>query len=358
MWYNTGKAGERAQAAGIMTKNEGIQMIEWKRPELQDLDRIRETAAKCSSFGSDMSAVNIFLLANKYDIHIAYFDDLLIRRYTTRERNLGRNGYTFPLGTGDPGEAIEALSREADVCEENDPVCEGEEDCPHAKELHHMPHLCHEWLEKGLTKFCLLTEDQKAFIEDRLPEFEISFYPGDSDYIYTAEHLARLPGKKNHKKKNHVSRFKREFPDHEFQLLTKENAADLFTIEKRWINERGAALEHSHIVEQCEIRTALGMTDELKLTGGIIYANGEPAAMSIASEISPGVYDIHFEKSYGRFAELGAFAAINQMMAEYLLEEKGAEWINREEDIGSPGLKKAKESYHPDMMLHKYSATR
>ena len=333
-------------------------MIEWKRPELEDLEMIRETAAECRSFGSDMSAVNIFLLANKYDIHIAYFDGFLIRRYTTREKTLGRNGYTFPLGTGDPGEAIEALSRESAVCEENDPMCERDEDCPHAVQLHHMPHLCHEWLEKGLTKFCLLTEEQKAYTENNLPEFEISFYPGDSDYIYTAEHLAKLPGKKNHKKKNHVSRFRREFPDHEFCLLTRENAADFFTIENRWIKERGADLEHSHIVEKCEIKTALGMIDELKLTGGIIYAKGEPAAMSIASEISPGVYDIHFEKSYGEFAELGAFAAVNQMMSEYLFEEKGAEWINREEDIGSPGLKKAKESYHPDMMLHKFSADR
>ena len=94
---------------------------------------------------------------------------------------------------------------------------------------------------------------------------------------------------------------------------------------------------------------------ELEIIGALIRVGEKAVAMSIASEISPGVFDIHFEKCYGEYAFNGGYAAINYLFSGYLLEACGAKWINREEDIGIEGLRKAKESYHPDMMLHKYS---
>ena len=61
------------------------------------------------------------------------------------------------------------------------------------------------------------------------------------------------------------------------------------------------------------------------------------------------------KKSFGEYALKGAYAAVNQLFSKHLLEDHNAKWINREEDIGLEGLRKAKESYHPDMMLYKYS---
>lgn len=76
--------------------------------------------------------------------------------------------------------------------------------------------------------------------------------------------------------------------------------------------------------------------------------------MTIASQTSRGCFDIHFEKCYGEYAQNGGFAMINKVFAQKLTEDCGAEWINREEDIGLAGLRKAKLSYHPDKMLQKY----
>ncbi len=317
---------------------QGQIMIDWKRPEPADLKRIYENASREQSMGSDMSYVNIFLLADKYDLHIAFEEDLLTRRYKTRETNLGRNGYTFPTGcslseTKRINKVLEMLEKEAGVA--------------------------------GVPlSFCLLTEYQKIYLEKRYPDMEFISYPGDSDYLYTAEHLGKLPGRSNHKKKNHVSKFIREYPDFEFKIYDKDNSGecssdfklcDIYRVEEAWIKEREDFLEHSQALERSEIKTAVKLFRGLELSAAVIRVDGKPVAMSVASEISPGIFDIHFEKSYGEYATNGAYAAINKLFSEYLLEKKGARWINREEDIGIEGLRKAKESYHPDMMLHKYS---
>ena len=313
-------------------------MIDWKKPELNDLKMIREAAFRSCCMGSDMSAVNIFLLADKYDLQIAFIGDLLVRKYKTIDTNLGRNGYTFPVGCSFSDKkcidaVLDELQEEADRRE--------------------VP-----------LSFCLLTEEQKWYLENRYPDMEFVSYPGDSDYLYTAEHLGLLPGRANHKKKNHVSRFRREFPDFEFKVFEKHNrdqcgdapcVCDLYRVEEAWIKERENSLEHSQVLEKQEIKTAVRLFPVLELIGAAIRVEGRPVAMSMASEISPGVFDIHFEKSFGEYALKGAYAAVNQLFSKHLLEDHNAKWINREEDIGLEGLRKAKESYHPDMMLYKYS---
>ena len=70
------------------------------------------------------------------------------------------------------------------------------------------------------------------------------------------------------------------------------------------------------------------------------------------------LFDIHFEKCYGEYAQVGGFSVINKFFAEHLMKEYGAEWINREEDIGIEGLRRAKMAYRPDMMLEKYHTLR
>lgn len=92
---------------------------------------------------------------------------------------------------------------------------------------------------------------------------------------------------------------------------------------------------------------------ELKMFGGIIYADGEPAAMSMSSALSLRCIDTHFEKAIEKFADDGAYATINK---EFAAGKEAADfaYINREEDMGILGLKKAKMSYQPDFRLVKY----
>ena len=90
------------------------------------------------------------------------------------------------------------------------------------------------------------------------------------------------------------------------------------------------------------------------MKGAILYVEGMPVGMTMASQIIPGVWDIHFEKVIDEYANNGGYAVINKMFAETLA---GARLINREEDIGIEGLRKAKLSYYPLTILDKCHAT-
>lgn len=91
----------------------------------------------------------------------------------------------------------------------------------------------------------------------------------------------------------------------------------------------------------------------MRLFGGILYAGGEPAAMTLASGISAVCVDVHFEKAVGAYAKNGAFAAVNQCFAASPAAS-AYEYVNREEDMGVEGLRRAKESYDPVYKVQKY----
>ena len=97
---------------------------------------------------------------------------------------------------------------------------------------------------------------------------------------------------------------------------------------------------------------ALEHFEQLELSGGLLYVNDTPAAMTVASYINEDTCDIHFEKAVGECVTNGAYAAINRLFAQTL----NCTWLNREEDIGIEGLRKAKMSYHPKMLVKKYNA--
>lgn len=300
-------------------------MLEWKRPEISDVEKIRQILYRTGEKGSDVSAANIFLLREKYNIRIAIKDGFLFRSYTGN-RLPGRNGIAFPVGNGDIKKAVKELSRDR--------------------------------RERGLPlKYIFLTEQKKEWLLEQRTKTEFFTDSGNADYLYTAEHLGLLAGKKNHKKKNRVEHFRKMYPDFLVMFIKADNfymfTKDIIAVEEEWFAAQEERIDSS-FVERLEIYDACKFFRELGLIGAVMYVEERPVAMSLASEISQGVYDVHFEKCYGEFARAGGFAAINQVFSKYLYEKRGAVWINREEDIGLAGLRKAKLSYHPDLILDKY----
>ena len=122
-----------------------------------------------------------------------------------------------------------------------------------------------------------------------------------------------------------------------------------------WCAEHAGEDEEAHRLEYDAIREALQNIDELEMTGGIIYVKNRPIAMTVASYINEDVIDVHYEKVIGVYAENGGYAAINRLFAKNC---GGVCWLNREEDMGVEGLRRAKMSYHPKKMVRKYSARR
>lgn len=171
--------------------------------------------------------------------------------------------------------------------------------------------------------------------------------------MYLRENLAELPGSHYQKKRNHISRFKRTYGENwEFKAYPENDiAADILTISHKWYAENHNENELFLQLEQESIELALQNADLLNLRGGVLYINGEPAAMTLAAPISPDVLDVIYEKSFGDFEKNGAYAVINQQFARRC---QNFLYLNREEDMGVEGLRKAKLSYKPTMILDKF----
>ena len=107
--------------------------------------------------------------------------------------------------------------------------------------------------------------------------------------------------------------------------------------------------------EREAVETALAQMDELGVTGGLIRAEGRVVAFSLGSLTTQDCYNVHFEKAYGELQ--GAYAVINREMARWVRATfPQVAYIDREDDMGLEGLRKAKLSYYPDILLEKYSA--
>lgn len=295
-------------------------MLEWSIPEAEDEDWINSCIAVSGTMASDASFANIYLLRNKYSTKISRYKDFIIRKYSGKG---ARCGYTFPLGKGDVAKALAEIEKDAKECGER-------------------------------LQFAFVTEEQKEVIENAMPaRFCYSSDAGDSDYIYLRSELASLSGKAFHKKKNHFSKFVRTYPDYKYYEIGACNIYDAQKVADAWYYEHLQDEDASQLAEYKAIKEALENFEELGLIGGIIYVNDSPCAMTIASKINENTVDVHFEKAVGEYALNGGYAAINKLFSEKL---DGVTWLNREEDIGIEGLRKAKLSYRPKIMLKKYSA--
>ena len=295
-------------------------MLEWSIPEAEDEDWINSCIAVSGTMASDASFANIYLLRNKYSTMISRYKDFIIRKYSGKG---ARCGYTFPLGKGDVAKALAEIEKDAKECGER-------------------------------LQFAFVTEEQKEVLENAMPaRFCYSSDAGDSDYIYLRSELASLSGKAFHKKKNHFSKFVRTYPDYKYYEIGACNIYDAQKVADAWYYEHLQDEDASQLAEYKAIKEALENFEELGLIGGIIYVNDSPCAMTIASKINENTVDVHFEKAVGEYALNGGYAAINKLFSEKL---DGVTWLNREEDIGIEGLRKAKLSYRPKIMLKKYSA--
>ncbi|MBR2405711.1 MAG: DUF2156 domain-containing protein [Clostridia bacterium] len=171
--------------------------------------------------------------------------------------------------------------------------------------------------------------------------------PDDFDYLYRTDDLATLPGKAYHSKKNHISAFTRAH-NWTFEPLSAENTDDILAVSKAWCEEKGGCSQSLN-AEACAIRRVLKHPEQFSLSGGLVRVDGAPVAFALGSPISDSVFDIHVEKALSAFS--GAYAVINREFAATLTQYA---FLNRENDMGIEGLRRAKLSYRPAEILKKY----
>ena len=185
-------------------------------------------------------------------------------------------------------------------------------------------------------------------------EFEIEYDRDIADYVYEAEKLRNLSGKKYHGKKNHVNKFKKTYENWEYISMTGEHAEEAFQLLLKW-KELNACMEnHEKNAESCVASNYLRLFDELDVCGGILRVNGQAAAFSIGEQVCDDTMVVHIEKALTEYE--GAYTMINQQFVEH--ECQHVTYVNREEDTGDEGLRKAKLSYRPVFMVEKGTVKR
>ena len=195
-----------------------------------------------------------------------------------------------------------------------------------------------------------LSEWMKDELEQLFPEkFEFIYDRDNSDYVYETEKLITLSGKKLHAKRNHWNFFKNTY-DFSYRRLTDDDMPECRRLFDRWIKDKQelAGVENSR-------RATYAVIDNfssLGVTGGGIWIGGELVAASFAEPVSDNTVLAHLE--FGDQSVRGVFNAINQQFCEH--EWAAYRYINREEDMGLSGLRKAKLAYRPVYLIDKYTA--
>jgi hypothetical protein len=176
---------------------------------------------------------------------------------------------------------------------------------------------------------------------------------GNWDYLYSVEDLATLKGNRFHKKKNLLNQFVKNTP-FRYEAFNAELIDQALALQDDWCSWRDCEAEQVLAAENTAIQRTFGAWRELTgLTGGAILVEGIIVAYTIAEPLTDDTLVIHFEK--GCPAHKGVYQAINQMFLASVPERYTL--VNREQDLGDEGLRKAKLSYNPVGFLKKYGVT-
>ncbi|MDP4152341.1 MAG: phosphatidylglycerol lysyltransferase domain-containing protein [Bacillota bacterium] len=290
-------------------------MIEFKKITIEDRDKVNEYLSKSGRYNTESSFGILYLWKDVYDTHIAFMDGFLVVR-------LFRNGemlFYQPCGSGNIISVIEKLKNYAE--------------------------------EKGekLRIVCASAEFSKKVSENF--QVEVTEKRDYFDYLYLSSDLANLQGKKFHAKRNHINKFM-TIHTSEFVPITAENKGLVQEINRKWCRENDMCAEETIKFERCALENLIDHMDELKGRGLIAFVDGSPAGFTAGTPQYDGsdMFIVHFEKALSGFE--GTYAAINNQFA--LALEPNYKYLNREDDVGIEGLRKAKLSYNPVKLVEKF----
>ena len=291
-------------------------MIPFERLSFEHKREIDAMLAHASHRGCAFTFANLYIWGRQYVARAG--EDLLLYSHFG-----GRTMYPYPVCPGDPRPAIELLM--ADARERGIPL-----------------------RLSGLNTQDV--EDLQKWYPDRF-----AFHCGREghDYVYAIDDLADLKGKKYQPKRNHINRFLAEYPEVTILPLSEETLPDAQALADRWHQRRTA--EEDAGMELVALNRTFDHWKELGMEGLVLYVGGQVVAMTMATRLNEETMDVHFEKADLDYP--GAYAVINRAFARHIREKyPEVKFLNREDDMGIEGLRRAKSSYHPHHMMEKYIA--
>ena len=282
---------------------------------MQDQEWMEELLSYSNYNSCEYSFTDLFNWGHVHQTEVARMGDYGIIRSGFKEFS-----YLYPFGRGDVRPVIEAMMEDA--------------------------------REHRVTfTISLILEPMKEELETLFPElFVYSEERAYFDYIYTQESLSTLRGRQLSGKRNHINAFKKMYPDWSFEKITAENIAECWQMNEEWSARNEMSLGSGLLKERSALKSAFEHFFEENLVGGLIRVNGKVIAYSMGHPLNSDTFVVHFEKAFDDIR--GAYQMINQQFALHCCE--GYSYINREDDTGLEGLRKAKLSYLPHTLLKKY----
>jgi hypothetical protein len=177
-------------------------------------------------------------------------------------------------------------------------------------------------------------------------KFKIKELTTHADYIYEREVLAELKGKKFDGKRNHIKKFQKTFPLHQFALLTRNQRDVALALFEKWFTVRAASRffpRLAHAAQKKAIENAFRFFDQLGLLGGALFAEEKMLGFILGSRLNADTLAVHF--SYGLPSTPGISPVLLQEACQTIFAP--FKYINLEQDLGIPGLRQSKLSYHP-----------
>lgn len=295
-------------------------MLNFKTPQLEDRQWISSCFSKAHSLNCEYTFGNIYLWRAAYKTLAARYRDFVICRWGEVDNIM----YSLPVGSGDFAAAVRAVLEDA--------------------------------RSLGIpARIYGVTESYKMLLESEFPgAFSFEHDDGNNDYIYNTQDLALLAGKKYHSKRNHISRFIKDNPDWSYEEISAENIDECIALHTRWIESRDTPQnEADYSLEFEAVLSGFENYEKLGFTGGLLRIGSTPVAYTYGEKLNDECFVTHFEKAPAQIP--GAYAVINREFAKRL-SAAGFRFVNREEDLGIPGLRKAKQSYRPALWLNKDTA--
>lgn len=309
-------------------------MIEFKEIELSDKEWVDQLLSYSDYRATEFNFSVLFIWKEVFCTRIGRYKDFLIVRFCPQKSSDKHSArYLFPAGKGDYKEVIDVMMADAESIQ---------------------------------AKFNLVSvfQEQKEILDSIYPG-RFSYQPNRNsyDYVYMAENLITLKGKKYQSKRNFVSRFKGN-PNWSYEPITPQNASECLEMNKEWCKLYGCLQDKSKQQESCSVRCALNNFEALGLKGGILRVDSKIVAFTIGEKMNSDTFLVHIEKALTHVT--GAYPAISQLFLQHQMKEPyisgeeitpemiGFTYVNREDDTGDENLRKAKMQYHPAFLIEKY----
>jgi hypothetical protein len=305
----------------------------FKDIELSDSSWVRELFSVPDFNSEDYNFTYQYLWRNVFKSKIARIGDLALVQYNME----GRRSYLMPVGRAEDSQVADLLNSML-----GDESLLGED---------------------GKLVFYGVLPSQLDFLERHFRgRFTAEQFRMGADYIYDAESLRTLRGKKYQAKRNFANGFRRLY-NWKFEPITEENLAECRQMNDEWCRRNGCGENFWKASEFCAVRISLDNYRALGLDGGLLRVDGKVVAFTIGERASSDTLLVHIEKALTEYR--GAYQAMSQEFLSYMdtvLRERenipdgtpAFTLVNREDDSGDENLRKAKQEYHPIEIKEKY----